>query len=323
MRPLPARVTRRDDRRLKQGLYGRMDLPAPPLDTLPFIIRRPPSQTAPLVVASPHSGRLYAPAFLQAARLGPLDLRRSEDSYVEELFAAAVSHGAPLLCAQFPRAYCDPNREAWELDPAMFADPLPDWVNTTSPRVGAGLGTIARVVTSGEAIYRGKLRFAEAQDRVRECWQPYHDALAKLLAATTAQFGGCLLLDCHSMPAGPGRLNGPDFVLGDAHGTACTSHVTALVERVLSRLGYDVRRNDPYAGGYITRHYGRPREGVHALQIEVARRLYMDEATLLKADGFELLRARLDALLGELSDACGSLPLAAQKEGDALRRRQV
>ena len=308
---------------MKQGFYTGMDLPAPPLDTLPFVIRHPPSQTVPLVVASPHSGRFYATAFLQSARLGPLDLRRSEDSFVEELFAAAVSHGAPLLCAQFPRAYCDPNREAWELDPAMFADPLPEWVNTTSPRVGAGLGTIARVVTSGEAIYRGKLRFAEAQARVRECWQPYHDALAGLLAATRAQFGSCLLLDCHSMPAGPGRFNGPDFVLGDAHGTACTPHVTALVERVLGGLGYDVRRNDPYAGGYITRHYGRPREGVHALQIEVARRLYMDEGTLLRAEGFEPLRTRLDTLLGELAEACASLPLAPQKEGGALRHRQV
>ncbi len=141
---------------------------APP----PFVIVRPAEQTVPMVVASPHSGRRYAPAFLEAARLGPLDLRRSEDSFVEELFAGAVAHGAPLLCAQFPRAYCDPNREAWELDPAMFADALPDWVNTTSPRVGAGLGTIARVVTSGEAIYRGKLRFAEAQARVRSAGSP-------------------------------------------------------------------------------------------------------------------------------------------------------
>ena len=125
------------------------------------------------------------------------------------------------------------------------------------------------------------------------------------------------------MPAGPGRFNGPDFVLGDAHGTACTPHVTALVEQVLGGLGYDVRRNDPYAGGYITRHYGRPREGVHALQIEVARRLYMDEGTLLRAEGFEPLRTRLDTLLGELAEACAGLPLAPQKEGDALRHRQV
>lgn len=260
-----------------------------------------------MVVASPHSGRIYAPAFIQAARLAPLDLRRSEDSFVEELFESAPQHGAPLLCAQFPRAYCDPNREAWELDPAMFADPLPPWVNTTSPRVGAGLGTIARVVTSGEAIYHSKLRWSEAQERVRSCWQPYHDALAGLIEATVAMFGCCLLVDCHSMPATNGRLAGPDFVLGDVHGTACGPQVTGFAEKTLAAHGYDVRRNDPYAGGYVTRHYGRPSGGVHALQIEVARRLYMDEGSLCKSAGFEVLRTVLDGLVGDLAAACEGL----------------
>ncbi len=309
---------RRDDIARQEGFYNDMDLPAPVSQpavsagetaTPPFVITRPIEWTVPLVVASPHSGREYAPAFLSAARLGPLDLRRSEDSFVEQLFAAAVDHGAPLLCAQFPRAFCDPNREAWELDPAMFADELPDWVNTTSPRVGAGLGTIARVVTSGEAIYRGKLRFADAEARIRECWQPYHDALAALIAESRQRFGCCLLLDCHSMPAGVGRFGGPDFVLGDAHGTACRLQVTQMAETVLNGFGYDVRRNDPYAGGYVTRHYGRPREAVHALQIEVARRLYMNEATLQKAAGFEPLRAQMDVLLGELARSCKALLL--------------
>ena len=298
--------------------------PAPLADpVVPFIILRPPVQTAPLVVASPHSGRAYAPEFLQAARLGPLDLRRSEDSFVEELFESAVTHGAPLLCAQFPRAFCDPNREAWELDPSMFADALPDWVNTTSPRVGAGLGTIARVVTSGESIYRGKLHFADAQTRVRECWQPYHDALAGLIADTQLQFDCCLLIDCHSMPVAAGRFGGPDFVLGDAHGTACSPQVTGLVERILREFGYDVRRNDPYAGGYVTRHYGRPRHGVHALQIEVARRLYMDEATLERSAGFQPLRIRLELLIQQIAAACGGLLEPIKKEGGALRHRQV
>jgi N-formylglutamate deformylase len=279
--------------------------PEPPFE--PFVIQRPPLQTVPLVVASPHSGRFYAPDFLRAARLGPLDLRRSEDSFVEELFASAVEHGAPLLSAQFPRAYCDPNREAWELDPAMFADSLPDWVNTTSPRVGAGLGTIARVVTSGEQIYRSKLRFSDAQERVRDCWQPYHDALTRLIMDTRDRFGHCVLIDCHSMPAGAGRFAGPDFVLGDAHGTACMPQVTGLVERVLTSFGYDVRRNDPYAGGYVTRHYGRPRDHIHALQIEVARRLYMNESTLEKAPGFALLQQRLGVLMGQIAAACRDL----------------
>ena len=317
----------RDDTGPQHRFYRPMDLaPIPqPQDgtSPPFVVLQPKVQSVPLVVASPHSGRFYAADFVKAARLGPLDLRRSEDSFVEELFEPAVAHGAPLLCAQFPRAFCDPNREAWELDPAMFADALPEWVNTTSPRVGAGLGTIARVVTSGEAIYRGKLRFADAQARVRDCWQPYHTALAGLIADTKRRFGCCLLLDCHSMPAAAGRFGGPDFVLGDAHGTACAASVTALVEQALRSFGYDVRRNDPYAGGYVTRHYGRPREAVHALQIEVARRLYMDESSLERSDGFDLLRTRLGCLIGQVAVAAEGLMDFPKKEGGALRHRQV
>jgi N-formylglutamate amidohydrolase len=206
-----------------------MDLPVadpehPP--SAPVLLVRPEAQSAPLVFASPHSGRLYPPAFIAAARLDALGLRRSEDSFVDALFEAAPAHGAPLLAATFPRAFCDPNREPWELDPGMFADDLPPWVNTTSARVGAGLGTIARVVASGETIYRAKLPFAEAERRVRACWEPFHDALFSLIAETRRRFGACLLIDCHSMPAhgNPGRNGVPaaDFVLGDAHGTACS-----------------------------------------------------------------------------------------------------
>lgn len=268
----------------------------------PFTLVRPAVQSVPLVFASPHSGRNYPRRFVASARLDATNLRRSEDSFVDELFADAPALGAPLLAATFPRAYCDPNREMWELDPAMFADDLPPWVNTTSPRVGAGLGTLARVVATGEAIYRDKLPFREAEFRIEACWKPYHDALATLIAETRQRFGTCLLIDCHSMPAHNGRGTAPDFVLGDAHGTACTPRVTRLVEQALAGLGYDVRRNDPYAGGYVTRHYGRPREGVHALQIELARSLYMDEARFLPTPGFSVLRRNLALLTMRLAE---------------------
>src|ERR1700760_4272229 len=161
----------------------------------PAVVLRPDFQTVPLVFASPHSGRCYPDELLAASRLDALSLRRSEDSFVDELFAAAPKHGAPLVMATFPRAWCDVNREAWELDPAMFTDKLPGWVNTSSARVSAGLGTIARVVASGEAIYRGKLAFADAERRVRTCWQPFHDALGAIITETRAEFGGCLLID--------------------------------------------------------------------------------------------------------------------------------
>ncbi|NDG48980.1 MAG: N-formylglutamate amidohydrolase, partial [Rhodospirillales bacterium] len=145
-----------------------------------FLLLRPGRALSPVIFASAHSGRDYPAEFVAAARLDALALRRSEDSFVDELFGAAPELGAPLLAATFPRAYCDANREPWELDPGMFDSPLPAWVNSASPRVGAGLGTIARVVAGGEGIYRHKLPFAEAESRVRHCWQPYHAALAAL-----------------------------------------------------------------------------------------------------------------------------------------------
>ncbi len=280
-----------------------MDLPLPA--TQPAVtLLSPAAQTAPVVFASPHSGRAYSAAFLARTRLDPLTLRRSEDCFVDELFAAAPDHGAPLLAATFPRAWCDANREPWELDPAMFADRLPPWVNTGSARVAAGLGTIARIVASGEAIYRDHLRFAEAEARVRDCWLPFHDTLRALIEATRARFDRCLLIDCHSMPAvqpGTPPCAGADVVLGDAHGTACGARTVRLAQETLEQLGYRVRRNEPYAGGYITRHYGHPREGVEALQIELCRSLYMDEARLEKRPGFAAVQRDMTRLIASLT----------------------
>src|SRR5438552_15153435 len=172
-------------------------------------IRQPRVRAVPLVLASPHSGADYPSDLLAASRLDPLTLRRSEDSFVDALFGAAPDLGAPLLAARFPRAYLDVNREAWELDPTMFADLLPGFVNTRSPRVRMGLGTIARVVASGEEIYARKLRFAEARERVDALYHPYHHALRRLVDETTAAFGGYLLIDCHSMPAAASAAGGP------------------------------------------------------------------------------------------------------------------
>ena len=295
---------------------ARMDasvIPTAPVDSDAVTVARPARQTTPVVFASPHSGRRYLDEFVAASRLDPLGLRRSEDSFVDELYAAAPDFGAPLLAATFPRAWCDANREPWELDPSMFADELPPWVNVTSPRVAAGLGTIARIVASGEAIYRYKLRFSDAEYRVAAFWQPFHDMLGALIGATVAQFGTCLLIDCHSMPspvpAGSGRnaFKQPDFVLGDAHGTACDPRVTRFVERALTDLGFTVRRNDPYAGGFITRHYGRPRDRVHVLQIEIARDLYMDEARIERLPRFASVRQDITTLIEALVRQAGGL----------------
>jgi N-formylglutamate deformylase len=269
----------------------------------PVVTYLPPQgQTAPLVLASPHSGRAYPAEFVAAAQLDALTLRRSEDSFVDELFAAAPGLGAPLIAATFPRAFCDVNREAWELDPQMFEDKLPGWVNTSSARVVAGLGTIARVVASGEPIYRHKLRFAEAERRVRDCWQPFHAGLQALIAETVQGFGTCLLVDCHSMPSGGTAARpGADFIIGDAHGTACSPHVVRRLEALLSGMGYRVRRNEPYAGGYITRSYGRPVQGIHAVQIEIARSLYMDEGRYQRNGQFDRMREQMREIIAALA----------------------
>ncbi len=272
----------------------------------PVRVQRPAMQLAPIIFSSPHSGRIYPAEFLHETRLDMATLRRSEDSFVEELFGSAPALGCPLIHATFPRTWCDVNREPWELDPAMFADPLPAYVNAASPRVGAGLGTIARVVSTGEAIYRRKLTFEEAEARIATCWRPYHEALAGLLAETLHRFGCCLLIDCHSMPSlatAPTREPPPDVVLGDAHGTSCAPLASRRVEEALSRHGLRVRRNEPYAGGYVTRHYGRPREGVHALQIELSRSLYMDEVRIEPTAGFAGMKALLERVIGELAAA--------------------
>lgn len=275
----------------------------------PIEIRQPGRLTAPVVFSSPHSGNVYPAVFVKESRLDPLTLRRSEDAFVDELFAAAPEAGAPLLRARFPRAFIDPNREPYELDPGMFADNLPEYVNRASPRVGAGLGTIARVVANGAEIYRGKLIFAEAEARINGMYRPYHAALADLLDDAVRRFGCALLIDCHSMPAIGGPMDRDsgrrrvDFVLGDAHGTSAAAWIVDWTEKCLRGLGYTVARNDPFAGGFITRHYGRPEEGRHALQIEINRKLYMDEVRVERAPGFTALLQKL----GEFTHAVTNL----------------
>jgi N-formylglutamate deformylase len=287
----------------------------------PITLARPDAVLAPVILTSPHSGRRYEARFLASSRLDAQAIRRSEDSFVEELFGGGPAAGMPLLAAEFPRAWCDANREAWELDPGMFADPLPDFVNTGSSRVNAGLGTIPRIVGNGETIYGEKLRFAEAQARVAGCWEPFHAALRGLIDETVQRFGTCLVIDCHSMPSVPGRTGArPDIVLGDGFGTTCGPAVTSFARAAFEGVGLNVRCNDPYAGGYITRHYGRPREGVQAMQIEVARGLYMAELSFTKTQGFAPLQSLLTgflaalgaAALGLLEDAEGPLAAAAE-----------
>ncbi len=273
------------------------------------------------MLASPHSGRRYPQSFLARSRLKLATLRRSEDSFVDELFAAAPSLGAPLLKALFPRTYVDVNREPFELDPTMFRDPLPGYVNTTSPRVRCGLGTIPRVAANGAEIYRERLTYAEERRRIRAFYLPYHKALRALVNETRARFGYVLLIDCHSMPSQAARGAagattqgwgsdgaGPGIVLGDCHGTTCSPLFTNRGEQVLQELGYSVARNRPYAGGFTTKYYGRPESGMHSLQIEINRALYLDEARLRRSSRM----ARLADDLGQLIAALGEVEILAR-----------
>ncbi len=290
-----------------------MDKSVNDLDTGPqpaaFEIDRPNIQSIPYVFASPHSGRNYPEHFIAASRLNALEIRKSEDSFVDELFADAPGYGAPLIKALFPRAYVDPNREAWELDPRMFEDKLPRYVNTSSARVYAGLGTVARVVSNGEEIYDGKITFAEAKQRIEAAYIPYHQALAGLIQVTKDRFGHCILIDCHSMPSVGGPMDRDhgahrvDFVLGNNHGDTCAPELMKLADTTLSAAGYVVRQNNPYSGGFTTRHYGKPRNQVQALQIEINRHLYMDEARVERWPGFAALKKNLSHLIAVLAAA--------------------
>jgi len=282
--------------------------------TPPFSVIEPENHTAPLVFNSPHSGRTYPSAFLNASRLDPMTLRKSEDAYVDQLFMPVVGLGAPLMHAHFPRAYLDVNREPYELDPVLIADDLPHYANTQSMRVIGGLGTVARVVTDQEEIYREPMKLDAALYRIKRLYEPYHDALGSLLARCQNTFGFAILIDCHSMPSNPSndrRGVRPDFVLGDRFGASCNPELTQFIMSQLRAMGYVVEKNQPYAGGYITEHYGRPDKGMHALQIEVNRALYLDEFTLEFASGYAVLRKNLMLLtsaLFSMSPEIGRVP---------------
>jgi len=274
----------------------------------PIDCRTPERQTAPVVVASPHSGALYPIEFLSQAALPIAALRRAEDAFVDQLFGAAPRLGMPFLAACFPRSYVDANREPYELDPGMFEGPLPRPLNHRTTRVAAGLGMIPRVAASGEAIYRGRVPADEIERRLESCWRPYHVTLSRLVEQTYSLFGAVLLIDAHSMPSSVSGINARDrehrvdIVLGDNHGESCAAHLVDFADRWLSDRGLRVQRNQPYAGGFTTQRYGRPSLGRHALQIEINRALYMDEARHEKLASLDGVERMLTAFLAEIAE---------------------
>lgn len=268
-----------------------------------FYLEEPETLTSCVVFASPHSGRDYPWSFLSRTELDNHTIRTSEDAYVDRLFDCAPSFGAPLLRAGAPRAFIDYNRSADELDPALI---LGVRRLAHNPRVASGLGVVPRVVANGRAIYRGKLPLDEARRRIEKYWQPYHDQLGSLLVRAHRTFGEAILIDCHSMPreAVEGVKTGgkrPDIVIGDRFGASASNEVVATIEEAFRAAGLTVSRNTPFAGAYITQHYGRPERGQHAIQIEIDRSLYMDEATILPNANFRPLRSALRGVVGVLA----------------------
>ncbi len=268
-----------------------------------YNLHLPEDRNTSVVFASPHSGRDYPEAFLRQALLDERQIRSSEDAYVDQLFHAVPSAGAPLICARAPRAYVDLNRAPEELDPALIEGIRRKSHNA---RVASGLGVIPRVVANGRPILRGKISLTEAHQRISNYWRPYHDRLQTLLDESQNTFGEAILIDCHSMPhealenVGPPGSARPDVVLGDRFGAAAASEIVDQIEAAFSKSGLRVARNMPFAGAYIAQHYGRPSRRQHAVQIEIDRSLYMDEKTLEPNEHFEAFRAVLTGVIADL-----------------------
>lgn len=289
-------------------------MPVARTETEAYVLTRPARRISPMIFASPHSGRYYSPEFLAQVVLDRRAIRSSEDAFVDRLFDMAPGMGAPLLAARAPRAFLDLNRAADELDPAVIEGIARAPHN---PRVSSGLGVIPRVVAGGRAIYRGKLPLAEAEARLRRFWHPYHQALAGLVEETRVALGEAVLIDCHSMPheaieahTRPGQPR-PEVVLGDRYGATAGREVMERVEAAFSAAGLRVGRNAPFAGAYVAQAYGRPSRGVHVVQVEIDRALYMDEVRVEPLAGFEGFRELISGVVAELVQPPG-VALAAE-----------
>jgi N-formylglutamate amidohydrolase len=286
------------------------------MDNPVYRLHMPAERRSCAVFNSPHSGADYPQEFLDQTRLGPVRIRSSEDAFVDELYAAAPEYGAPLMAARVPRACVDLNRSADDLDPALIAGAPRRFLN---PRIAAGLGVIPRVVAEGAPIREGKLQLAEATRRLATYWHPYHDTLRALLVQSRELYGMAILFDCHSMPhdalaSAPdvwGRR--PQVILGDRFGTACGRWLTDATAEIFADSGFAVARNVPFAGGYITQAYGRPKQGMHVLQIEIDRSLYMDESRIARSPAYPEVAARLRHVVASLSDL-GVRPLQVAAE---------
>jgi len=285
---------------------------------LPYTLVEPRERVSSVVIASPHSGRDYPDSFLQRIDLDARAVRSSEDAFIDLLIADAPAIGAPLLAATVPRAYVDLNRAPEELDPALV-EGVPR--STHNPRVASGLGVLPRVVAGGRAISSRRISRREAEARLAQVWHPYHARLSALLCEAHRRFGEAILIDMHSMPheaivaATRAGERPADVVLGDRFGASADSEVVDRIEAAFAAAGLRVVRNAPFAGAYTVQHYGRPSGNQHAVQIEIDRALYMNEALIRPNGSFQKIRRLMAGVLAEIVEigqAGEDLPMAAE-----------
>lgn len=273
----------------------------------PFRLSAPLDGTSPVLLASPHSGTYLPAPFLKAVRVPAAALRRLEDAHVGRLLEAASAH-APLIEATHARAVIDLNRAETDMD-ASVVEGAPEAAR--SDRTRAGFGLFPRIVAPGMPIYAAPISAREARRRVQDLHRPWHLAIAEGLARARQTHGFALLLDCHSMP--PLEVGGAQVVIGDRHGTSASGALVAEVERLFRQQGLRTARNQPYAGGHTLERHGRPADGVHAIQIELCRSLYMHPETLRPHAGLQRLEAVLDVIVRHLAAQPVSAPrLAAE-----------
>jgi len=282
-----------------------MKLKESPVPKASYHLIHPSNRNTSVIFASPHSGRDYSWNFLRRTVLDELTIRSSEDAFVDRLFDSAPDHGAVFLKAGAPRAFVDLNRAADELDPALI-DGVPKRSN--NPRIATGLGVIPRVVANGRSIYHGKMDMGEVRERLDVYWRPYHTTLRRLISENHTRFGQAVLIDCHSMPheaVAPmsKTSNGmPDIVIGDRFGASASAEIVDRIESIFADAGFKVSRNAPFAGAYIVRQYGRPSMNQHAIQIEIDRSIYMDEALVKPNGNFAVVRAMLKNVTRQIAD---------------------
>ncbi|MCC7305770.1 MAG: N-formylglutamate amidohydrolase [Alphaproteobacteria bacterium] len=278
--------------------------------TKPYAISRPKSPL-PLIFDSPHSGHIYPDDFRHAC--APQDLEKTEDKYVDDLFASVPRNRGVLLAATFPRSYIDVNRAATDIDPELLHEPWPHSEIAPSARSDAGIGLIRRLVKPGVPVYDRVLGAQEVLQRIKNYYEPYHAALEELIAEAHYNYGQAWHINCHSMPSASARpkqaiglTKEVDFVLGDRDGTSCHLNFTHALRDFLRGLGYTVTINDPFKGVELVRRYSNPSRGFHSIQLEINKSLYMDEETGKKSRGYNALKANVEKLVSFCADFADS-----------------